>query len=101
MLIDVCNNFTLLITWIRLRTKTLNSAYHSLGFLYADQGKLAEAEKMYKRALDGKEKAWGPEHTSFDDMIKEANIKTWVKANLEKYKEKLRPRDPNRKKYPK
>ncbi|KAL8654686.1 MAG: hypothetical protein Q9210_001353 [Variospora velana] len=38
---------------------------------------------------------------AFDDMIKEANIKTWVKANLEEYKEKLRPRDLNRKKYPK
>ncbi|KAL8845763.1 MAG: hypothetical protein Q9221_009097, partial [Calogaya cf. arnoldii] len=76
-------------------------AFYGLGFLYADQGKLAEAEKMYQRALDGKEKAWGPEHISFDDMIEEANIKTWVKANLEEYKEKLRPRDPNGKKYPK
>ena len=38
-------------------------AFHNLGILYADQGKLAEAEKMYQRALDGKEKAWGPEHT--------------------------------------
>ncbi len=56
MLIDMYNNFILLITWIRLRTKTLNSAYYSLGFLYADQGKLAEAEKIYKRALDRKEK---------------------------------------------
>ena len=31
---------------------------HSLG------GKMDEAEKMYQRALQGKEKAWGPEHTS-------------------------------------
>jgi len=30
-----------------------------LGLLYADQGKIAEAEKMYQH-----EKAWGPEHTS-------------------------------------
>ncbi|MCJ1269239.1 hypothetical protein MMC22_009129 [Lobaria immixta] len=38
-------------------------AIHRLGLLYHDQGKLAEAEKMYRRALDGKEKAWGPDHT--------------------------------------
>ncbi|SLM39065.1 kinesin light chain 1 [Lasallia pustulata] len=25
---------------------------------------MAEAEAMYRRALEGKEKAWGPEHTS-------------------------------------
>lgn len=37
---------------------------HNLGILYADQGKLVEAEQMYQRALQGKEKAWGPEHTS-------------------------------------
>jgi hypothetical protein len=28
--------------------------------LYSDQGKLAEAEEMYQRALAGKEKALGP-----------------------------------------
>jgi tetratricopeptide (TPR) repeat protein len=39
-------------------------ALHSLGLLYADQGKLAEAEAMYERALEGKEKALGPDHTS-------------------------------------
>jgi tetratricopeptide (TPR) repeat protein len=35
-----------------------------LGLLYADQGKLAEAEAMYTRALQGKEEALGPKHTS-------------------------------------
>jgi tetratricopeptide (TPR) repeat protein len=39
-------------------------ALHSLGNLYADQGKLGEAEKMYQRALQGKEKALSAEHTS-------------------------------------
>jgi tetratricopeptide (TPR) repeat protein len=39
-------------------------AFHSLGLLYAAQGKLDEAEKMYQRALQGYEKAWGPDHTS-------------------------------------
>src|SRR5882762_9626330 len=37
---------------------------HCLGNLYTDQGKLDEAEKMYQRALQGKEKAWGLDHTS-------------------------------------
>ena len=35
-----------------------------MGLLYADQGKLIEAKKMYQRALDEKKKAWGLEHTS-------------------------------------
>ncbi|KAN0075132.1 P-loop containing nucleoside triphosphate hydrolase protein [Elaphomyces granulatus] len=37
---------------------------NNLGVLYADQGKLDEAEKMYQRALQGFEKALGPGHTS-------------------------------------
>ncbi|CAD6446243.1 f915f03b-3603-4ccf-9fb2-dd5b65dd2f7b [Sclerotinia trifoliorum] len=43
--------------------------FHSLGNLYRDQGKLAEAEKMYHRALEGKEKALGPDHTSTLDTV--------------------------------
>ena len=39
-------------------------ALHSLGILFSDQGKLAEAEKMYIRALQGYEEAFGPKHTS-------------------------------------
>ncbi|KAN0067154.1 HET domain containing protein [Elaphomyces granulatus] len=38
-------------------------ALHELGELYADQGKLDEAEKMYQRALQRYEKAWGPDHS--------------------------------------
>ncbi|KFA55560.1 hypothetical protein S40293_09989 [Stachybotrys chartarum IBT 40293] len=38
--------------------------FHKFGFLYADQGRLKDAEAMYNRALQGYEKAWGPEHTS-------------------------------------
>ncbi|PQE13523.1 nb-arc and tpr domain protein [Rutstroemia sp. NJR-2017a WRK4] len=37
---------------------------HKLGLLYAGQDKLVEAEQMYQRALQVKEKIWGPEHTS-------------------------------------
>ncbi|PVH67572.1 TPR-like protein [Cadophora sp. DSE1049] len=73
-------------------TSTLRTV-NNLGLLYADQGKLVEAEQMYQRALEplrrsrqagrgradgklveaeqmyqralqGKEKAWGPDHTS-------------------------------------
>ncbi|KAN0068322.1 HET domain containing protein [Elaphomyces granulatus] len=39
-------------------------ALHMLGVLYRNQGKLDEAEKMYQRALQGKEKVLGPDHTS-------------------------------------
>jgi tetratricopeptide (TPR) repeat protein len=39
-------------------------ALDSLGILYADQGRLQDAEAMYQRALDGKEKALGPGNTS-------------------------------------
>src|ERR1700722_15486107 len=42
---------------------------YRLGCLYADQGKLDEAEKMYQRALQGYEKAWGPDHTSTLDTV--------------------------------
>ncbi|KAL5330675.1 hypothetical protein ACEPPN_000194 [Leptodophora sp. 'Broadleaf-Isolate-01'] len=44
-------------------------AWHSLGLLYANQGKLVEAEQMYQRALQGYEKAWGPDHTSTLDTV--------------------------------
>ena len=47
----------------------LDWAFHNLGDLYFDQGKLAEAEKMYIRALQGKEEALGPDHTSTLDTV--------------------------------
>jgi tetratricopeptide (TPR) repeat protein len=43
---------------------TAIDAMHMLGLLYADQGRLTEAESMYQRALEGKEKALGQDHTS-------------------------------------
>ncbi|OCK90886.1 uncharacterized protein K441DRAFT_577748, partial [Cenococcum geophilum 1.58] len=33
------------------------SIVNNLGLLYADQGKLGKVEKIYQRALEGKEKA--------------------------------------------
>ena len=52
-----------------VRDNGIEWAYHQLGLLYCDQGKLAEAEQMYERALQGYEKAWGPEHTSTLDTV--------------------------------
>ncbi|KFZ25299.1 hypothetical protein V502_00223 [Pseudogymnoascus sp. VKM F-4520 (FW-2644)] len=47
---------------------------HKLGILYADQGKLVEAEQMYQRALQGYERAWGPEHTSTLDTVNSLGV---------------------------
>ena len=47
---------------------------NGLGILYANQGKLDEAEKMYQRALQGYEKAWGPDHTSTLDTVHNLGI---------------------------
>ncbi|KAG4427466.1 hypothetical protein IFR05_017051, partial [Cadophora sp. M221] len=44
-------------------------ALHNLGALFRDQDKLAEAEAMYVRALQGKEVALGPDHTSTLDTV--------------------------------
>ncbi|KAF2228463.1 HET-domain-containing protein [Viridothelium virens] len=45
-------------------TSTLDTV-NNLGILYADQGKLAEAEVMYDRALQGYEEALSPEYISY------------------------------------
>jgi len=47
----------------RDHTSTLDTV-NNLGNLYADQGRLTEAESMYQRALKGSEKALGRDHTS-------------------------------------
>ncbi|KAN0072347.1 HET domain containing protein [Elaphomyces granulatus] len=44
-------------------------ALYNLGRLYADHDKLDEAEKMYQRALRGKEKAWGRDHMLTLDTV--------------------------------
>ncbi|KAF7910010.1 uncharacterized protein EAF01_003728 [Botrytis porri] len=48
--------------------------FHNLGILYSDQGKLVEAEVMYRRALEGKEKALGPDHTSTLDTVNNLGV---------------------------
>ncbi|OWT42553.1 tetratricopeptide repeat domain protein [Pochonia chlamydosporia 170] len=52
----------------------LNWAFHNLGVLYADQGKLQEAEEMYLRALQGYEKALGRDHTSTLDTVNNLGV---------------------------
>ncbi|KAH7418662.1 hypothetical protein BKA64DRAFT_691181 [Cadophora sp. MPI-SDFR-AT-0126] len=47
----------------------LDWAFHNFGDIFTDQGKLAEAEEMYIRALEGCEKALGPDHTSTLDTV--------------------------------
>ena len=55
-------------------TSTLDTV-NNLGNLYADQGKMKEAEEMLIRALRGKEEAWGAKHTStLDTMYCLANL---------------------------
>ena len=52
----------------------LHWAFHTLCDLYANQGKIAEAEAMYIRALQGKEDALGPDHTSTLDTVNNLGI---------------------------
>ena len=47
----------------------LADKYYNLGLLFANQGKLVEAEQMFQRALQGYEKAWGPDHTPTLDTV--------------------------------
>ena len=49
--------------------KLVLDSYHNLGGLYSDQDRVQEAEAIYQRALEGKEKAWGPDHTSTLDTV--------------------------------
>ncbi|KAH6633953.1 hypothetical protein B0J18DRAFT_414818 [Chaetomium sp. MPI-SDFR-AT-0129] len=44
--------------------EALLDAMQMLGSLYVDQGRLKEAEAMYERALQGREKALGKDHTT-------------------------------------
>ncbi|KAH0329153.1 hypothetical protein KCU71_g792, partial [Aureobasidium melanogenum] len=44
-------------------------AYEKLAGMFADQDQHVGADKLYKRALAGKEKALGPEHTSTLDTV--------------------------------
>ncbi|MCJ1276975.1 hypothetical protein MMC21_004784 [Puttea exsequens] len=54
--------------------ESYTNALHNLGTLYKNQGKMAEAKKMYQRALNGYEKAWGAEHTSTLDIVNNLGV---------------------------
>ncbi|KAJ5947785.1 Disease resistance protein [Penicillium verhagenii] len=56
---------------------------HSLGLLYADQGRLQEAEAMYERALEGYEKAGGREHTTTLDTVNNLGVLYAVQGRLQ------------------
>jgi tetratricopeptide (TPR) repeat protein len=47
---------------------------HRLGYLYAGQGRLSDAEAMFERALRGYEKAIGPEHTSTLETVNSLGV---------------------------
>jgi tetratricopeptide (TPR) repeat protein len=53
----------------RRSRQALLSGLHMLGVLYADQDRLVVAEQIYNRALQGTEKAVGPNHTSACDIL--------------------------------
>jgi tetratricopeptide (TPR) repeat protein len=54
--------------WGVEHTSTLNTV-NNLGLLYADQGKMAEAEKMYQQALKGYQTALGPNHAKCQRLV--------------------------------
>ncbi|QPC63176.1 hypothetical protein HYE67_005407 [Fusarium culmorum] len=59
----------------------------ALGSLYDDQGRLDKAETMYDRALQGKEKTLGPEHTSTLDTVNNLGILYKSQGRLDKAEE--------------
>jgi len=65
----------------------ISSYYHRLGSLYLEQGKLAEAEKMYQQALQGKEKAWGPDYTLTLDTINNLGLLYAEQGKIEEAEE--------------
>jgi tetratricopeptide (TPR) repeat protein len=66
---------------------SLTEAIHNLGLLYWNQGKLDKAEEMYERALQGKEKALGRDHTSTLDTVNNLGILYKDQGKLDKAEE--------------
>jgi tetratricopeptide (TPR) repeat protein len=57
--------------------ETYLSSLHNLGNLYRDQGRLTEAEAMYKETLVGCEKAFGVEHQATLATVNYLGILYW------------------------
>jgi tetratricopeptide (TPR) repeat protein len=58
-------------------------ALFNLGLVYAGQGKLDEAEKMYQRALQGYEKVGGPDHTSTLETVNNLGLLYAARGKLD------------------
>jgi len=58
-------------------------ATFELGYLFSRHGRMKAAEKMYVRALEGKEKAWGPDHTSTLDTVYNLGNLYWKQGKME------------------
>ena len=56
------------------KESSLNVGRHLVGRMYHNHGKLRAAEDMYVRALAGKEKALGPEHTSTLETVNNPGV---------------------------
>ncbi|KAN0085501.1 HET domain containing protein [Elaphomyces granulatus] len=66
-------------------------ALYNLGRIYMDQGKLDEAEKMYQRALQGYEKAWGPDHISTLNTINNLGLLYMEQGKLDEAEKMYQP----------
>jgi tetratricopeptide (TPR) repeat protein len=62
-------------------------AVHNFGTLYRDQSRLNEAEEMYERALQGREKALGPNHMSTLHTVNSLGILYRGQGRLDKAEE--------------
>jgi tetratricopeptide (TPR) repeat protein len=51
--------------------RVVDVAYHCLGDIYADYGNFVEAEKMYKRALEGTKRILGPNDSQIPFSVNE------------------------------
>ncbi|KAF5658010.1 tetratricopeptide repeat domain-containing protein [Fusarium heterosporum] len=58
--------------------------YVAFGNLHFDQGRLDKAEVMYERALQGNEKALGPEHTSTLSTVNNLGLLYFDQGRLDK-----------------
>ena len=66
------------------KNKDREWALHEIGSMFSKLGRLDEAEKMYQRALQGREKTFDPDHTSIFNTINNlGNLYT----NLKKFDE--------------
>ncbi|KAK3669213.1 hypothetical protein LTR78_010910 [Recurvomyces mirabilis] len=68
-------------------SETAYSSLHDMGRLYDNQGWLEKAEQMYLRALQGKEEAWGPKHTSTLGTVNNLGILYWKQGKMREAEE--------------